>query len=191
MKPTMVEGDLILVNKLAYDLKVPFTTTLLAQWGDPERGDIVVCNSPKDGIRLVKRVIGLPGDKIQLRNEVLFINDVPQKYTAQEVKPYLRDIFEAPNPLVAVEHLEAAPHLVMVLPNRNSLRNFGPYIVPKGNYFIMGDSRDNSSDSRFFGPVARKEIVGEAKFVIVSFDTARYLLPRFHRFAHPLKFDGV
>ncbi|MCF7761763.1 MAG: signal peptidase I, partial [Cephaloticoccus sp.] len=74
MKPTIVEGDLVLVNKLAYDLKVPFTTHHLASWADPARGDIVVCYSPADGKRLVKRVVGLPGDSIELRNETLIVN---------------------------------------------------------------------------------------------------------------------
>ena len=178
-----------MINKLAYDLKIPFTTTHIAQWDDPARGDIVVCYSPKDGIRLVKRVIGLPGDKIELRNEVLIINDVPQKYSAQDASPYQRDIFEDPNPVVVVEYLKDAPHLIMILPNRMAVRNFQPYIVPEGNYFMMGDSRDNSTDSRMIGPVLRSEIIGQATYVLASFDTARYLLPRFGRFAHSLEFD--
>src|ERR1700761_6186787 len=80
MKPTIMEGDRIFVNKLAYDLKVPFTTWHLAQWDNPKRGDIVVFFSPADGERLVKRVIGLPGDRIELRNDQLFVNDQPLKY---------------------------------------------------------------------------------------------------------------
>lgn len=74
MKPTLVEGDRIFVNKLAYDLKVPFTTWHLAEWGNPQRGDIAVFYSPHDGMRLVKRVIGLPGDTVEMRNEQLFLN---------------------------------------------------------------------------------------------------------------------
>src|SRR5437016_3352533 len=80
MKPTSLEGDRILVNKLAYDLKVPFTTVHLFDWGGPQRGEIVVFNSPVDGIRLVKRVIGIPGDKIEVRNNRVIINDVPLDY---------------------------------------------------------------------------------------------------------------
>src|SRR5580693_1770841 len=80
MNPTIVQGDRVFVNKLAYDLKVPFTTWHLAQWSDPKRGDIVVFFSPVDGIRLVKRVIGLPGDKIELVNERLLINGLPSEY---------------------------------------------------------------------------------------------------------------
>src|SRR3984957_8047964 len=80
MNPTIVEGDRVFVNKLAYDLKIPFTTRHIAQWSDPKRGDIVVFFSPADGIRLVKRVIGLPGDSIELVNDRLFINGVPAVY---------------------------------------------------------------------------------------------------------------
>ncbi len=189
MKPTIVEGDLVLVNKLAYDLKIPFTTTHIAQWGNPERGDIVVCYSPKDGMRLVKRVVGLPGDKIEMRNEILIINEVAQKYSTRDPAIYKRDVFEDPNPLVAVEHLKDSDHLVLILPKRMAVRIFAPYIVPEGSYFMMGDSRDNSTDSRMIGPVPRREIIGQATFVLASFDTARYLLPRFGRFSHSLKFD--
>jgi signal peptidase I len=80
MKPTILEGDRVFVNKLAYDLKVPFTTWHIAEWSNPQRGDIVVFFSPKDGTRLVKRVIGLPGDTVELLNEQLIINGQPVEY---------------------------------------------------------------------------------------------------------------
>src|SRR5580692_5570318 len=93
MNPTIVQGDRVFVNKLAYDLKVPFTTWHLAQWSNPKRGDIVVFFSPADGTRLVKRVIGLPGDKIELAGEHLLINGRPADYeplpadTGRDVPP--------------------------------------------------------------------------------------------------------
>src|SRR4028119_1252094 len=74
MKPTIQEGDRVVVNKLAYDLKIPFTTKAIAKWGDPQRGDIVVLFSPADGIRLVKRVVAIPGDQVELRDNQLLIN---------------------------------------------------------------------------------------------------------------------
>lgn len=80
MQPTILVGDRIFVNKLAYDLKVPFTTWHLAHWSDPQRGDIVVFYSPRDGTRLVKRVVGLPGDTVELRNDQLIINGQPVNY---------------------------------------------------------------------------------------------------------------
>jgi signal peptidase I len=91
---------------------------------------------------------------------------------------------------VAVEHLGSCDHYVMVLPGRMALRSFGPYVVPAGRYFMMGDSRDNSNDSRYIGTISRDQIVGEAGVVIVSFDTSRYLLPRLNRFIHRLKLGG-
>jgi signal peptidase I len=191
MKPTILEGDLILVNKLAYDLKVPFTTLRLSSWADPGRGDIAVLFSPEGGTRLVKRVIGLPGDTIELRNEVLYVNGVAQRYSLRDPGPFMRDVFEDRNPVVAVEHLGTRDHYIMALPGRAARRSFGPYTVPPGDYFMMGDSRDNSHDSRFFGAVPRDRIVGKATAVIVSFDTSRLLLPRVTRFAHPLESNGI
>src|SRR5580700_6015481 len=90
MKPTILEGDLVLVNKLSYDLKVPFTTRHLAQWGDPARGDIVVFFSPADGTRLVKRVVGLPGDTVELRGDVLYLNGAAQSYSVQDPRAFMR-----------------------------------------------------------------------------------------------------
>jgi signal peptidase I len=190
MKPTILEGDLVLVNKLSYDLKVPFTTRHIAQWANPARGDIVVFFSPVDGTRLVKRVIGLPGDTVEQRRDVLYINGVAQSYSVEDPKGFKREVYEDRSPVVAVEHLGSCDHYVLVLPGRMALRTFGPYVVPPNRYFMMGDSRDNSTDSRFIGAIARDQIVGQAGAVIVSFDLKRYLLPRFGRFAHQLKLDG-
>jgi signal peptidase I len=186
MKPTILEGDMVLVNKLAYDLHVPFTKQRIATWANPARGDIAVCFSPTDGTRLVKRVIGLPGDVIESRNDVLYVNGVPQRYSLADVTPFRDEVTEDTSPVLAIEHLDARDHYILALPNRPAVRSFGPITVPADQYFMMGDSRDNSHDSRFFGPVARGEIVGEAKAVLVSFDRSRYLLPRLSRFGHAL-----
>src|SRR5256885_9357797 len=91
MKPTIVEGDRVFINKLAYDLKVPFTTRHIAEWGNPRRGEIVVFYSPHNGQRLVKRVIGLPGDTVELRNNVLVLNGQAVDYQPIEQK-LLRDL---------------------------------------------------------------------------------------------------
>ena len=187
MKPTILEGDLVLVNKLAYDLKVPFTTLHLAQWGDPQRGDIVVFFSPKDEVRLVKRVIGLPGDTLEMRDNVLFVNGKPLEYNLVSAEPYRREVFEDKQPVVARETGAHLDHLVMALPSRGALRNFPPRTVPADMYFMMGDSRDNSNDSRFFGFVARDRIVGQADGVVLSFDKNRWYNPRIQRFFSALK----
>jgi signal peptidase I len=184
MNPTIVQGDRVFVNKLAYDLKVPFTTWHLAQWSNPQRGDIVVFFSPVDGTRLVKRVIGLPGDKVELANDRLLINGRPSEYaplpaaTGHDVPPD-----HDGRRVYAEEKAGGIPaHPVTILPERPAMRTFGPKTVPAGEYFMMGDNRDNSNDSRFWGTVERKRIVGRASMVILSLDHQHYFEPRWHRF---------
>jgi signal peptidase I len=187
MNPTIVEGDRIFVNKLAYDLKVPFTTWHLAEWGDPQRGDIVVFYSPHDGTRLVKRVIGLPGDLVEMRDDHLYINGEPLDYA-----PLSADIASAlsanlrENSLFASEKLPSHPHAMMATPALPAKRTFDAVRIADGHYFMMGDNRDNSFDSRYFGTVERKRIVGRATSVVMSFDKSHYWRPRTERFFSPL-----
>jgi len=185
MRPTILEGDVVFINKLAYDLKVPFTTHQIAHWSDPRRGDIVVCFAPDSGTRLVKRVVGLPGDTLELRNDTLWLNGARVSYAPLAPDaPGVRD-FE-PQDLAAArfarESLGSHLHAVMALPAIPALRSFGPVTVPADQYFMMGDNRDNSHDSRYFGCVPRGEIVGQAKGVFVSGNLAHWLRPRFDRF---------
>jgi signal peptidase I len=185
MQPTILCGDVVFINKLAYDLRVPFTTARLARWADPARGDIVVCFAPDDGTRLVKRVVGQPGDTVELRHDTLLINGTPALYAplasdargARDLEPA-----ERASAVFARETLGRHAHAVMALPARPALRTFGPVLVPAGHYFMMGDNRDNSRDSRYFGFMPRAEIVGKAKGVFVSADLAHWLRPRFDRF---------
>lgn len=187
MQPTILPGDVVLINKLAYDLRVPFTFARLARWSDPARGEIVVCFSPTDGTRLVKRIVGLPGDTVELRDDILFLNGARQDYAAlpDEITRDLADTERAPAAF-ARETLAGSrrtrPHAVMTRPDRPARRSFGPLTVPADSYFLMGDNRSNSHDSRFFGSVSRREIIGEAKAVVVSGDLERWLRPRFGRF---------
>lgn len=183
MRPTILEGDRILVNKLAYDLKIPFTTVHIAEWASPKRGDVVVCYSPSDGKRLVKRVIALPGDIVQMVEERLTINGMPVQYgpiDANTLNQLPSD--EQHNNRFAAEHLGSANHAVMVIPNVAAMRSFGPIKIAEGNYFVMGDNRDNSLDSRYFGTVERSQIIGRASAVVASVDKADYYLPRWKRF---------
>jgi len=183
MKPTILEGDRVFINKLAYDLKVPFTTWHLVQWSNPQRGDIVVFYSPHDGTRLVKRVVGLPGETIELRNEQLVINGNPVDYEPLDSAiPEQLSEGERQHSLFATERLPAHPHAVMAIPSVAAKRTFGPVSVPDGQYFVMGDNRDNSFDSRYFGPVERNRIVGKATRVVLSIDKSHYWFPRGQRF---------
>jgi signal peptidase I len=183
MKPTILEGDRIFINKLAYDLKVPFTTWHVAEWSNPERGDVVVFYSPQNGDRLVKRVIGLPGDVIELRNERLLVNGTAVEYGSLSggISSQLSED-ERNQSVFATEHLPNHPHAVMEIPGSAAARTFGPVTVPQGRYFMMGDNRDNSFDSRYFGTVERTRIVGRATGVVLSLDKSNYWLPRTKRF---------
>ena len=188
MMPTILEGDRIVVNKLAYDLKIPFTTWHLLEWGDPVAGDIVICYSPADGKRLVKRVIGVPGDRLEMINNRLFINGAPAVYepldhdTINQIPTDQQALYR-----FAGEWLGDRPHAVMITPGRPAPRTFKPLTVPEGQYFVMGDNRDNSGDSRVFGFVPRDQIVGRAVAVAISVDRDHYYLPRWERFFSKLR----
>jgi signal peptidase I len=183
MKPTILEGDRIFVNKLAYDLKIPYTTLHIAEWGAPRRGDIVVFYSPADGTRLVKRVVGLPGDTVAMRNNQLIINGERLRYESIEtLKSDDLSLCLDANQYGVIEDLSDRRHAVMLSPQRPALRSFGPVMVPEGQYFMMGDNRDNSADSRYFGFVERRLVVGRATSVVISLDIHNRYRPRWQRF---------
>jgi signal peptidase I len=171
MKPTILEGDRVYVNRVAYDLKVPFTTWHLAKWSNPARGDIVVFYSPHDGTRLVKRVIGLPGDTVELRSDILFLNGKAMEYGPID-EGLLRDVAPADRrtQVYATEQLPGQPHAVAAIPRMPARRDFGPVLVPEGQYFMMGDNRDNSDDSRYWGFVPDDHIRGKAFFIWFNWD---------------------
>ena len=172
MNPTIVEGDRIVVNKLAYDLRVPFTSVRVASWSEPERGDIVTCWSPEDDTRLVKRVVATPGDTVELRGGVLFINGARATYQPVSV---------AAPPFVFDEWRGLSHHAVQFYGGAGNARDFGPITVGPDEFFVLGDNRDNSRDSRYFGPVRRAQITGRAWAVAFSLDPHRGYVPRFGR----------
>jgi signal peptidase I len=174
MKPTIVEGDRILVNKLAYDLKLPLSHFRVLSWGDPERGDIIVFDSKVEDTRLVKRVIGLPGDVIAMNNNQLYINgDLAQYSKLDALESYQR----------ATEQLPGHPHAMQVAAMAPSpAGSFDPVTVPAGQFLVLGDNRDNSKDSRYIGFIPRGEIIGRASYVVLSFNYDNCYLPRNNRF---------
>ncbi len=183
MEPTILVGDRIFVNKLAYDLKVPFTTWRLARWGDPQPGDIVIFFAPQSGKRMVKRVVGGPGDVILLRDNQLYVNGTLlqyQPYTPANFDP--RDLSDPAPFIFAMEKLGLTDHAVMAQPGRVAQRTFGPITIPPDQYFMMGDNRDNSGDSRVFGFVPRDQIVGKAVALAFSLDQHQSYAPRWGRF---------
>ncbi|MFN7976282.1 MAG: signal peptidase I [Acidobacteriota bacterium] len=137
MKPTILIGDRIFVNRMAYDVRVPFTKLCLWHRADPARGDIVIFPSPENGKRLVKRIVGVPGDVIQLSHNRLVVNGKVAEYDVEESG-------------AVRETVEGRTHDVAFL-GGSPRETFGPVRVPEGRYFMMGDNRDGSLDSRWFG----------------------------------------
>jgi signal peptidase I len=181
MRPTLLEGDVVLVNRLAYDFKLPLSDTALLQLGEPQRGDVITFSSPKDGVRLIKRLVALPGDKVELRNEVLLINGQASTYDgARRVAEPIGQghMTEA---IRATEHLPDRAHAVQFLPQVSARRSFGPVTVPANNYFFLGDNRDNSTDSRFIAMVPRHLLIGRAHHIVVSADMLGNWMPRWER----------
>jgi signal peptidase I len=179
MKPTILEGDRVFVNKVAYDLKVPFTTWRLSEWSAPDRGDVVVLYSPHDGKRLIKRVVGIPGDRVAMKDHRLIVNGTPAAYA-----PVPLGLFEgvdADNTAFA-ETAAGRTHPILVTPARPSMPSFEAVVVPENAYIVMGDNRDNSFDSRWFGFVERSRILGRATAVVLSLDINHGFRPRWDRF---------
>ncbi|MDD2540501.1 MAG: signal peptidase I [Desulfuromonadaceae bacterium] len=183
MKPTILEGDRIFVNKLAYDLKIPYTTVHIAEWGAPKRGDIVVFYSPQDGKRLVKRVVGIPGDSLAMQNDQLILNGEKIQYEPiNSLATNDPSLSTGTNHFYFTENLSDMRHPVMITPQRLALRSFDPVTIPDGKYYMMGDNRDNSADSRYIGFVERSRIVGQATSVVISLDSNNKFKPRWERF---------
>jgi signal peptidase I len=185
MHPNLLEGDVVLVNRMAFDLKVPLTDVVLARMGEPTRGDIVTFHSPKGGTLLIKRLVAVPGDVVEMRNERLFINGHGADYRV--VEESLDSVGgEALRAVQLDETLAGRPHHIQLLPDMNAARSFGPVAVPAGQYLMLGDNRDNSADSRYIGLVPRKNLIGRAERVLVSADYQGNWMPRTERFGMSL-----
>jgi signal peptidase I len=175
MNPTLIEGDRIFTSKIEYGLRIPFTKTWL--WQRPEnvqRGQIVVFTSPEDGITLVKRLVGMPGDKIKMVKERLYINGKPIDYTdlSEQQQSHLtseliKSSQEFPHFFIQ-ENLLGTKHNLMVLPTISAKRNFDEITIPQGKYLMLGDNRDNSRDSRYIGLVPQENLIAPGKFIFFS-----------------------
>ncbi len=185
MVPSIYVGDRIVVDKLAYDLRLPFTLHRIASWSEPERGDVVTFSSPEDERLLVKRVVGVPGDEVMLRDNVLTINGETASYES------LSETEQANLPVAQTSRYQflrerifsSERHIMLSQGHFASARSsFGPVVVPSGSYLVLGDNRDNSRDSRVIGFVTRERILGRAESVAFSLDYDNYYRPRLDRF---------
>jgi signal peptidase I len=177
MIPTLMIGDFILVNKLSYGLKVPFSDFFsdpiyIAGASNPKRGDVVVFKFPKDkSVNYIKRVIGLPGDSIEIRNKVVYVNDVPINNTEVDSKEYMADMddkFKKYNLKFYKSKTGEHNHILQQDDDNYYKVDYDKRSVPKGSYFVMGDNRDFSYDSRFWGFVPHENIKGRAILVWFS-----------------------
>lgn len=185
MQPTIRIGDRILVDKRAYDVRLPLTRVSLLHLADPQRGDIVVLDSRAANERLVKRVIGLPGDQVAMRGNALLINGYTARYATGSYAGIHDDLRNPAH--YEIERYGTMRHAIRLSDYRPSpASSFGPVQVPPGQYLLLGDDRDNSMDSRYFGFFPRNEIVGRARHVVASLDPDHHYLPRGERFGAPL-----
>jgi len=160
MMPTLLEGDFIFVNKFVYGLRLPVINTKILELGEPERGDVVVFRLPSDpAVNYIKRVVGLPGDTVHYDQGTKQLTINGEKVPLEIIGPYPDD----PSMLLARERLGDSEHELLL--TRGALSRGGTYEVPKGHYFVMGDNRDNSRDSRFEGVefIPEFRLVGRAE----------------------------
>ncbi len=157
MIPTLLVGDYILVNKFAYGLRLPILGTEIVPIGEPQRGDIMVFKYPeKPSINYIKRVVGLPGDEVRYADKTVFVNDVAVETEIKAQLPPRQPRFQIYN-----ENLGGVEHDIMLTLDRPSAPA-KTWVVPAGHYFVLGDNRDNSRDSRYWNFVPNKLVVGKA-----------------------------
>lgn len=177
MMPTLLQGDFIFVKKYAYGLRLPVTETKIVETGEPERGDVVVFRLPSQpNINYIKRVIGLPGDEIVYENHRLVINgELVEQQTSSDFSRSLP---------VFVETLDQREHDILITAPEYRVAE-GRFEVPDGHYFVMGDNRDNSKDSRFIGAIPETHLVGEAVRIWMHMDGLS--MPRWERIGQKIR----
>ncbi|NNG11866.1 MAG: signal peptidase I [Halobacteria archaeon] len=171
MMPTLLVGDFILVNKYAYGIRLPVLNTKVIDIGEPQRGDVMVFRYPKDpSVDYIKRVVGLPGDRIGYYDKMLYINGKPADQVPAGVYVGKGSGISMSGATESRETLGEIEHNILVMSRTPGLE--GEYVVRESEYFVMGDNRDNSNDSRYWGPVPESHLVGKAFRVWMNWDSA-------------------
>jgi signal peptidase I len=172
MMPTLLIGDFILVNKFAYGLRLPITNQKFIDIGEPARGDVVVFHPPQHPEQdWIKRVIGLPGDTIAYRSDTVFVNGKPLRYGSHGRYVGKGQGEDATDARLLTEELPGRPHPVLERDDRPFfIQGEGEWTVPPGQYFVMGDNRDNSEDSRFWGFLPESDLRGKAFLIWMNWD---------------------
>jgi len=166
--PTFISGDKVIINRSAYDVTLPFTSMKIIPWRAPSRGDMILCYLKKrtNGNFWLKRIIGIPGDTIQIKSNKIYINNSQLKYEVLKRESISSKYIDALGEIVAVESGFGLEHTVSYSDTENIISNFGPLVVSEAHYFVLGDNRFNSFDSRFLGQVPRQNIFGKFLFRI-------------------------
>lgn len=181
LKPTLLVGDFILVNKFNYGIRLPVIHTKILSINNPKRGDIVVFRRPTEpSLDLIKRVIGVPGDRISYVNKVLYINGQEINQQFEKYNTDQNDETSSWEVMQKQENLVGVKHGIYQIPNAEN-DNFYDVVVPKGKYFMMGDNRDDSADSRSWGFMPEENIIGQATRVLISVDTVK----------HPIRWERI
>jgi signal peptidase I len=178
MNPTLISGDRVIVNKLAYSLRVPFSLYHLVRWGSPSQGDVITFDSPKDEVNLIKRVIGVAGDVIEMHDNVLTINGKVVQRSLVDASRSVPTEYGTFNAEIWSEQINGKQIEVARIASQNRHRDFDSVLVPAGHVLVMGDSRDNSNDSRFIGFIDVQRITGQATRVAMSHNPDMFYLPR-------------
>lgn len=190
MNPTLIAGDRVVINKLAYSLRVPFTLTEVKRWAKPVAGEVITFDSPADGLNLIKRVAAVDGDTVAMTDNQLVVNGVAQPRTLVDARRLVPTESGEMDLQVWREQLGPHSHETALIPALNRYTDFDPVVVPKGHVMVLGDSRDNSRDSRFIGFIDMHRITGRAERVVMSHNPDQFYMPRSKRWWLPLAEKG-